>query len=113
MFFLFAFTYFLLSSSLRKQHEKTIELKLGELSTLYQASGMDSLRREILVEKKFEKKAPFFIRLASPQNQTMLLILPYQWVDFNLKQLERVKPPEDKRWIRMPLKDDRYQLEIM
>lgn len=112
-FFLFGLTYFLLSSSLKKQDQNTIQLKLEEFSGLYMAEGMAALEKEVAVQKKFEKKPSFLVRLAGPQHVTQLLILPYQWMEFDIKALEKVRPLEKLTWSCLPLKDHRYQLEVL
>ena len=53
---LFSLAYFFLLSSLKKQDKESIELKLRELSALYESGGMETLEREVTVGKKFEKK---------------------------------------------------------
>jgi heavy metal sensor kinase len=111
--FLFGLTYFLLSSSLKKQDENVIQSKLEELSRLYRAEGMDALKKEVAVQKKFEKKPSFFVRLAGPENRTQLLILPYQWMQFDIKALEKLRPHEKLTWTYLPLQDHEYQLEVL
>jgi len=110
--FLFALAYFLLSSSLSKQDHEAIELRLQELSALYQTGGRELLEREVTVEKKFEKKIPFFTRLAGRDNETLFLHIPYQWVEFDIKLLEKMTPDTTMRWTRLPLKNNRNALEV-
>jgi len=109
---LFALAYFLLSSSLSRQDQQTIQLKLKELSALYETGGMESLKREVTVEKKFEKKAPLLIRVAGSDNKALLLVIPYQWAEFDIKQLERINPTKKMTWIRLPAKHNKNVLEI-
>jgi heavy metal sensor kinase len=110
--FLFALAYFLLSSSLSKQDHEAIQLRLEELSALYQTGGRELLEREVTVEKKFEKKIPFFIRLAGSGNETLFLHIPYQWVEFDIKQLEKMTPDTTTRWTRLPANNNRNVLEV-
>lgn len=109
---LFGVAYFFLSSSLKKQDHDSIRFQLDELAALYKAGGMASLEREVSVEKKFQKKTPLFIRVAGPNKNPLLLILPYQWVDLDLETLEKVSPDENTKWIRVPLKGKAYHLEV-
>ncbi|MFH1481882.1 MAG: HAMP domain-containing sensor histidine kinase [Pseudomonadota bacterium] len=109
---LFGVAYFFLSSSLKKQDHDSIRFQLDELAALYKAGGMASLEREVSVEKKFQKKTPLFIRVAGPNKNPLLLILPYQWVDLDLETLEKVSPDENTKWIRVPLKGKGYHLEV-
>lgn len=109
---LFAFAYFMISSSLEKQDQETIQLKLKELSAVYRVDGLESLEREVAIDKKFGRKDPFFIRFAGPKNRTVLLLLPYHWISFDIKQLEKIAPEEKIRWTRLPIKNNRYVLQV-
>jgi signal transduction histidine kinase len=109
---LFSFAYFLLSSSLNKQDKEAIQLKLKELSTIYQTGGIELLEREVSIEKKFKKKGPFFIRLGGADNKTLFLLIPYQWVQFDIKELEKTTSNTDTTWTRLPAKNNKDVLEI-
>ncbi len=109
---LFTFAFFHLSSSLKEQDKGAIQLKLKELSSLFQEGGMKSLEREVSVEKKFEKECPFFIRLADDKKKTLFLIFPYQWADFDIKQLEKSDFKTASEWIHLPAKYSEHILEI-
>jgi hypothetical protein len=109
---LFGLAYFLLSSSLSKQNQEAIQLKLKELSVFFESGGMELLEREITVEKKFEKKTPFFIRVAGRGNRTLLLIIPYQWAEFDIKKLEKTTSNTHITWIRLRGKKNNIVLEV-
>ena len=109
---LFLLAYFLLSSSLNRQDKEAIQLKLKELLALYQTGGIELLEREVSIEKKFEKKNSFFIRLAGPENKTLFLLIPYQWAQFDIKNLERATSHINTTWIRLPARNNRDVLEI-
>jgi len=70
------------------------------------------LEREVTIEKKFEKKIPFFVRLAGHDNKTLFLYIPYQWVEFDIKQLEKVPFNITITWTRLPGKNNRNVLEV-
>jgi len=110
--FLFALAYLFLSSSLNKQDYEAIQLRLEELSALYQTGGRELLETEVTIEKKFEKKIPFFVRLAGRENKTLFLFIPYQWVEFDIKQLEKVPFNTTITWARLPGKNNRNVLEV-
>jgi len=95
MSLLFGLVYVLISTSLSRQDQETIQAQLRELSSVYREGGLEALEREVTREKKFEKRSAFFVRLADPGNRTVLLILPYQWAEFDLKALEE-KPLEGR-----------------
>jgi heavy metal sensor kinase len=112
---LFGIAYFLLSSSLNKQDRETIELRIKELSKAYQAGGIKSLEREVTVERKFQKKVFFFVRLAGKTNRTAFLSIPYQWTEFDLKKLEDpnfISAEEDMTWVWVPSKGGRNELRV-
>lgn len=109
---LFAMAYFFLSSALHRQDRKTVLLQIRELSAKYKAGGMSSLEKELKIEKKIRKKNPFFIRIAGAKNNTLSIFLPYQWAEFDLKDLEKITPNSNRKWIRLPAIDDEYMLEV-
>ncbi|OPX37453.1 MAG: hypothetical protein B1H12_04815 [Desulfobacteraceae bacterium 4484_190.2] len=109
---LFGLTYFLLSSSLGKQNQKAIQLKLKELSAFFESGGMELLEREITIEKKFEKKTPFFIRVAGRGNSTLLLIIPYQWAEFDIRKLQKATHNTHITWIQLRDKKNKIVLEV-
>ena len=109
---LFILTYFLLSSRLKTQDHQTIELKLNELKAVYKMDGLEALKREVDVDKKVGRSNPYFIRMAGPQGRTLFLILPYQWVKFNLMALENMTYGKHTTWSYLPLEDHRNKLEI-
>ena len=109
---LFTLAYYLLSVSLNRQDQEAIQLRLKELSTVFKTGGMETLEREVSVEKKFEKRNPFFIRLAGKENRTLLLIIPYQWTESDIKEIERTVLYRDKQWIRLPARGGATFLEV-
>ena len=109
---LFGLVYFLLSSSLSRQNQEAIQLKLEELSALFKSGGIEFLEREITIEKKFEKALPFFIRVAGQGNKTLLLIIPYQWAEFDIKKLEKTTSNKRITWIRLRGKKNNFELEV-
>ena len=109
---LFSLGYFLLASSLKRQDLESIDLKIEEFSAQYRTGSVDHLRREISIDKKFVKKNPFLIRLADNDNKTLVLSLPYQWLESNLKKLEEKALIKKERQINLPVKDKRYTMEV-
>ncbi len=74
--FLFALAYFLLSSSIERKDREDVHQKLGEYAEQYRADGLDKLRREIELEKKSEKEKSFYVRVASPSDETLFVDAP-------------------------------------
>jgi signal transduction histidine kinase len=109
---LFSLAYFFLLSSLNKHDKEAIELKLKALSALYESGGMEAFEREVTVDKKFEKKNPFFVRLAGRDNKTLFLIIPYQWAKFEIKDLEKITSTTHVTWSCLPGKKNMGALEV-
>jgi signal transduction histidine kinase len=109
---LFGLAYFLISSSISKQDHEAIQLKLKKLSALFESGGMEFLEREITIEKKFEEKTPFFIRVAGQGNRTLLLIIPYQWAEFDIKKLAKTISNTHITWTRLRGKKNKIVLKV-
>jgi signal transduction histidine kinase len=110
--FLFIISYFFLYSSFQKQDREAILLALRELSSLYEIGGISALEKEVRIEKKFQKKTSFFIRVAGSKNKTLFISLPYQWLEFDIKKLEKIVPNENGKLMRLPSTNDEYVLEV-
>jgi len=108
---LFAVIYYFLSSMLLKQNREAIISEVSEVTVGYITSGMASLEKEMTVVKRSRKKQPFFIRVAGAENNTIEIFFPYQWTEFDLKKLEVISPDE-KKWIRLPARDEGHFLEV-
>jgi heavy metal sensor kinase len=110
---LFFITYFVFSSYLGRQDQETIRSKVKALSAAYGRGGLMALEREIDVDQKFGRGGAYLIRVAGPEGMTRLLILPYQWLGFDLKTLDMGAAHEEARWLRLNLKDGSNQLEVL
>ena len=77
--FLFGFAYFLLSSSLNREDQQAVQIRLKELSAVYQTGGIATLEKEVTVERSFHKNDPFLVRLASRENKTLVMSAPRTW----------------------------------
>ncbi len=97
----FSFSYLLLSSSLEKKDRESIEERLLELESIYRSEGIDFLERDVSQEKKFVRKISFFIRLTGGDDDKQLLVFPYQWAEFDIKELEKVRPTKKTIWINV------------
>jgi hypothetical protein len=109
---LFGLTYFLLSFSLREHDRDTIHTKLQTLSVLYEAGGMDDLRKEVAIEKDLKKKDPFLVRVASEKNETLFINFPYRSQEFEFGELEKIGLQGGGQWILLRAKAGRTFFEI-
>jgi signal transduction histidine kinase len=103
--------YFFLSSSLRQKDHEMILSRLQEYQAQYRTGNISAIRKELNSEKYAGKPNSFFVRLASPANRTLLLNIPDQWADFDLKPLES-GAVQEKAWINLRAKDDENVLEL-
>ena len=99
---LFSTTYFLLYTSLKSHDKEAIASLAEELATVYQAGGLDLVEKSLRIGKKFAQNSGFLIRIADEKNNTLLLKLPHQWTELNIRALERIPPSEGKRFSRLP-----------
>ena len=89
---LFAFAYFLLSSSLQANDRTAVTLKLKEYSDEYGSGSIDGLLRKIKTDSGAGSLRYFMVRLADSQNKTILLQQPAEDVNYDFLQLERMAP---------------------
>lgn len=109
---LFGLAYFLLASSLERRDRESIEVRLRELEAQYRAEGRKGVQEGLAFQKRLGNKKPFFIRIASPRNATVLMAVPDEWAEFDLSVLEHPPVAEPGRLLRLPAKDDEAVLEI-
>jgi signal transduction histidine kinase len=110
---LFLVTYFVFSSYLHRKDQEAIRSKVITLSTAYNRGGLGALEREVSVDQKFGRGGGYLIRVGGPGGRTLLLMLPYQWLGFDLKALEMGTLDGVIRWLRLQLADGSNQLEIL
>ena len=110
--FLFGFAYFLLASSLNREDQQALQIRLKELSAVYQTGGIATLEKEVTVEKSLHKNDPFLIRLASRENRTLVMSTPPTWEGFDLGALERMGPDLDTLSLQAPKREKRILLEV-
>src|ERR1700676_2895826 len=109
---LFAFAYFLLSSSLQANDRTAITLKLKEYSDEYRSGSMDGLTRKMQIDSGSRNLRYFMVRLADSQNKTMLLQQPAEGVNYDFPQLERIAPKTES-WIQLKAKGEDDVLDIV
>jgi signal transduction histidine kinase len=109
---LFGVSYFNISSSLMKQDQGAVDSELKELTSLYEMGGLDFIERKLTVHKKFEKEKPFLVRISSPTNETLLLILPNQWMEVDIKQLEHIGRNPSSTWTTLRDRNGKKAFEV-
>jgi heavy metal sensor kinase len=111
-FLLFFIAYVFLSSSLRHRDQETLQLKLGELATLYKSGGVQSIEREVAIEKEYGKRTLFFVRIAGPHNETLFLSVLYRRAGFDDKQLRSLVRQENGTTILVPAKNGEDLMQV-
>ena len=107
MALLFLTAYLFLYTSAKKENRHAIVSRLQELSAVYKAGGQELLEENLRIAKKFNQHSGFLVRLATKNNKTLLLSLPYQWAEFDIKKLENTPPYAHKSFFEIPaLSDD-------
>src|ERR1700682_5762020 len=108
---LFAFAYFLLSSSLQANDRTAITLKLKEYSDEYGNGSIDGLTPKIKIDSGSGTLRYFMVRVADSQNKTILLQQPAENVNYDYLQLERIVP-KSASWIQLKANGEDDVLDI-
>jgi signal transduction histidine kinase len=109
---LFAFGYFLLSSSLEANDRTAVALKLKEYSDEYRSRSIDGLKRRMQSESASGNLKFFMVRLADAKNKTLLLQQPAEGVSYDFPRLERIAPKTES-WIRLKANGEDDVLDIL
>jgi signal transduction histidine kinase len=104
---LFALAFVLMSSYLRHADHETIRHRLEELAGRYDTDGLEGLKRAIGNNKK-----SFLVRVAGTDGETLLLVIPEQWGQFNLKRLGKLRTGSAVEWLYVPARGDEDVLEV-
>jgi heavy metal sensor kinase len=89
--FLFSFSYLLLASSLSTESHEAVAAKLRDLADVYQGGGLPDLQEELSLDRTAGSKEDFFVRLANRENKTVLIDVPPEYREFDVRALERMK----------------------
>jgi signal transduction histidine kinase len=108
---LFAIGYFLVSSSLQAADRIAIKLKLREYADEYRTGSIASVKQKIEIDSRSGDLKSFMVRVADPQNKTLLLREPGEDASYDFKKLERTTL-DPGRWIRLKANGEDDLLEI-
>ncbi len=109
---LFAGTYLLLYSSVRREHIQQVQARLLEFWAMYQTGGIAALKAEVIAEKNQESRRPFLLRVVGSDNATLFLYVPPPWRHFHFRDLEEADPARPQAFLRLPLADGKGALEL-
>lgn len=78
---LFSLLYFPLRAAIKEKDRNIILAKLNEYTLQEQERGLDGMLEEIRFEDDHNRQAGFFVRVADPTGQSLLVTLPPEWRD--------------------------------
>ncbi len=110
--FLFGITYFLLSTSLKREDHNVLRLKLLSLGAEYRIGGFERLLREIQLEKVFGERAISMVRVADRKNNTLYLLTPAYWQSSDIESLIQKTDSSLKDSFRFQISGNKDILEI-
>ncbi|MBW1994698.1 MAG: HAMP domain-containing histidine kinase [Deltaproteobacteria bacterium] len=105
-------TYYFLSTALKSTDREAILSELNELSSTYNHFGMDVFQNEVTENIKYQKKNPFFVRIADWANRTLHVFNTKLWEEFDLNLLEKYSLKENRGWISLPAIAEDFDLMI-
>ena len=84
---LFGGTFITLYRSLRSEDESYIQQRLLAYWAHYQTSGLEGLVGSLEAESLILDERPYFVRVATTQNETIFLSYPEHWGSFNIREV--------------------------
>ena len=99
---LFALSYFLLGAALERKDHEVIETRLKACAAVYASGGVSALQEFLQRSRETDKSNAFFVRLASPAENALLLDVPQDWVQFDPAALHPGGDPAHLVWLRVP-----------
>lgn len=99
--------YLVLKESAETQEENNILFRLDQYAGEYRRGGLAAVKALPDVRRD-RLQIAFFVRLATPENQTLYLSDPEDWADFHPERLERMALPatEQPEWLSLIADDD-------
>jgi signal transduction histidine kinase len=108
---LFVLLYFLLAAALQRKDHEVIETRLKACAAIYESGGLSALQGFVQRSSEAERTRPFFVRVASPSGNALLLNVPEDWVQFDAAALQPGGDFSHLVWLRIP-KDEESDLTI-
>ncbi len=108
---LFAVTYLLLYSSIRRDEFGEIQSRLLEFWAIYQTGSLELLRSEVSVERFLSDERLYMVRIAGRSNNTLFLYMPPRWRGFSVQALERHQV-RDGELFSIPSAVNPYRLQV-
>ena len=108
---LFALLYVLLASALQRKDHEVIETRLKACAAIYEDGGLAALQDFVQRSREAEKARAFFVRVAGPSGNALLLNVPDDWVQFDAGALQPGGNPSHLVWLKIP-KDQESDLTV-
>jgi signal transduction histidine kinase len=108
---LFILLYFLLAAALQRKDHEVIETRLKACAAIYENGGLSALQDFVQRSSESEKARTFFVRVASPSGNAILLNVPEDWVQFDAAALRPGGDLSHLVWLRIP-KDEESDLTV-
>jgi signal transduction histidine kinase len=102
-------SYVFLSSSLR-DNRKAIQVKLNELASLAQQSGVEGIEQVAEVRRRPSRRTAFFVRVINSANEVVFLNNPRLWKTFDVESLSHQAP--EGAWQYVTARGDGDVLEL-
>jgi signal transduction histidine kinase len=109
---LFVLLYYLLAAALERKDHEVIETRLKACAAIYENGGLAALQEFVQRGDGVEKTSTFFVRVASPAGNAILLNVPEDWVQFDAAALQPGGDPAHLVWLRIP-KDEESDVTIV
>jgi signal transduction histidine kinase len=90
---LFAFAFYLVTSTIREYDHQMVQAKIDEYALMDRTDGLQALIHGLRLEEANNLESGFFIRLSDSSNKTLLLTIPHQWKSIDLSTLEEAPGP--------------------
>jgi signal transduction histidine kinase len=84
---LFFALYWLLSVAIERKDRELLDVRVSELTGIYEAGGLGSLRIYLRENYNIAGKPSLLVRLTSPFDTVMLLTVPQDWLAIKLQQV--------------------------
>lgn len=108
---LFGLLYLLLGAALERKDHEVIETRLKACAAIYGSGGIGALQQFVERSRESDKSNAFFVRVASPSGNALLLNVPEDWVQFDAAALRPGGDPEHLVWLRIP-KDEESDVTV-
>jgi signal transduction histidine kinase len=99
---LFGLSYLLLGAALDRKDHEVIETRLKACAAIYESGGVGALQEFLHRSRETERINAFFVRLASPSENALLLDVPQDWVQFDPAALRPGGDPAHLVWLKIP-----------